>query len=384
MSRTVGRAQDGFVLPAAIIALVLLATLVVGVLFVATEELRAGRSDVADQRALTLAEWGIEQTIATWAATRQTALAVGTTMRADVPSPADGDGVVVTVTRTQRRALWVVARASARDGRALPARRAVGTSLRLIGPSFPLRAALTAAGAVVVENGGTVDGQNDPRVGATRAGWCADDSLATVAGVIAPDSARVCGSDCTGGTPAGVTGAPPVAVAAVGSSDPVFSEFGDESRASLAAGATVILAPERFTPGPVASSTTCDVTAPLNWGDPDGTTACADHHPIVWVRGDAVLATGAVGQGILLVDGDLTLDAAARFVGVVVVRDDIIVRGPGATIAGVAFAANVDGADATRVSDGGVLRFASCAAQVAMLGAARVARTPGRWWAELR
>ena len=375
--------RGGFVLPAAIIALVLLATLVVGVLFVATEELRAGRSDVADQRALTLAEWGIEQAISTWSATRQTALAVGTTMRADVPASAEGEDVAVTVTRTQPRAVWVVAHASARDGRAMPARRAVGASLRLIGPSFPLRAALTAAGAVVVQSGGTVDGQNDPPA-RTRAQWCAEESSASVAGVIAPDRARVCGSDCAGGVPAGVTGAPPVAAAALGSSDPVFREFGDESRASLTARATVILTPETFSPSPVASSSTCDVTAPLNWGDPDGATVCADHYPIVWVRGDAVLATGAVGQGILIVDGDLTLAAGARFAGVVIARDDIIVRGPGATITGVAFAADADGADATHVTDGGVIRFASCTARVAMLGASRLARTPGRWWAELR
>jgi hypothetical protein len=383
MSRNPGRHREGFVLPAAIIALVLLATLVVGVLFVATEELRAGRSDVAEQRALTLAEWGIEQTISSWATTRHTALAVGATIRADVPSTTDGDVVAVTVTRTQPRAVWVVARASARDGRALPARRAIGASFRLIGPAFPLRAALTAGGVVVVQSGGAVDGQGDT-VTTSRSSWCADDAPASVAGVIAPDSARVCGPSCTGDVPVGITGAPPVAVPAASSSDSVFSAFGEESRSSLTARATVILGPGTFTPRPVASPTTCDATAPLNWGDPAGTTVCADHYPIVWVRGDAVLATGSVGQGILLVDGDLTLDPGVRFAGVVVARDDIIVRGPDATIAGAAFAADADGTDATRVVDGGVIRFAGCAARVAMLGAARLARTPARWWAELR
>ena len=382
MSRAVAVRRSGFVLPAAIIALVLLSTLLVGALFVATEELRAGRSDLADERALTAAEHAVEQTIATWPASRNTALAIGETIRVERGATVDGDAVEVTLTRTQLRAVWVVARASAADGRPIPARRAVSASLRLSGPTFPLRAALAAAGAVTVQ-GGMVDGRNEAPGGA-RAEWCTTESPASVAGVIAPDSTRVCGAECTGGVPSGVTGVPPLAVVAVATSDSAFNTFGDESRSSLAARATVVLERGSFTPRPVVSAETCDVRAPLNWGDPDATTPCRDHYPIVWIRGDAMLAAGAAGQGILLVDGDLTLAPGARFVGVVVASDDLIVQGPGATIAGVAFAADADGADGTRVLDGGAIRFDSCAARVAVLAAARPGRTPERWWAELR
>jgi len=386
VSRAVAQRRSGFVLPGAIIALVLLSTLVVGALFVATEELRAGRSDVADQRALTVAEHGIEQTIASWEAVRNTALVVGETVRDDVPPTADGDVVEVTMTRTQPRAVWIVAHAVARDGRPTPARRALGASLRLVGPSFTLRAALTAAGAVTVESGGVIDGQNGqngtPAV--VRAAWCAGESAASVAGVMAPDTARVCGAECTGGVPPGVFGVPAVAMEALVSSDSVFRAFGDESRISLAARASVVLGAGTLTPRPVVSGAKCDVTVALNWGDPDGATPCADHYPIVWVRGDAVLAAGAMGQGILLVDGDVTIEAGARFAGVVVASDDVIVRGDGAEIVGATFAADADGADGTRVSDGGAIRFGRCAARAAMLGASRLVRTPGRWWAELR
>ena len=387
MSRSDAARRRGFALPGAIIALVLLSTLVVGALFVATEELRAGRSDVADQRALTVAEHGIEQTIASWRAIRNTALVVGETVRDDdVPPTADGDVVEITMTRTQPRAVWIVAHAVARDGRPTPARRVVGASLRLVGPSFTLRAALTAAGAVTVESGGVVDGQDGQNgtPAAVRAEWCAGESAASVAGVMAPDSTRVCGAECTGGVLPGVFGVPAVAIEAPVSSDSVFSTFGDESRISLAARASVVLGAGTFTPRPVVSGAECDVTVALNWGDPDGATRCADHYPVVWVRGDAVLAAGAVGQGILLVDGDVTIEAGARFVGVVVASDDVIVSGDGAEIVGATFAADADGADGTRVSNGGAIRFARCAAHVAMLGASRLTRTPGRWWAELR
>ena len=56
--------RGGFALPAAIMALVLLSALVAGALFVSTEELRAGRTDLADQRAMATAEWALERAIA--------------------------------------------------------------------------------------------------------------------------------------------------------------------------------------------------------------------------------------------------------------------------------------------------------------------------------
>ena len=59
---------------------------------------------------------------------------------------------------------------------------------------------------------------------------------------------------------------------------------------------------------------------------------------VVRIRGDAVLSAGSVGQGVLLVDGSLRVDAGARFAGVVIAGNDIEVRGAGAEITGVVFA----------------------------------------------
>ena len=71
------RVRRGFALPTAIIALVLLSALVAGALFVSTEELRAGRGDVADQHALSTAEWALERAISDWDARRNTPHLVG-------------------------------------------------------------------------------------------------------------------------------------------------------------------------------------------------------------------------------------------------------------------------------------------------------------------
>ena len=104
----------------------------------------------------------------------------------------------------------------------------------------------------------------------------------------------------------------------------------------------------------------------------------------MYVRGNAVVGPGSVGQGMLLVDGDVTLEAGARFAGIVIATNAIIVRGSGAEINGIALAANANAAGATRVEQGGAIRYGGCIARAAAIGAARLVRTPERWWAELR
>jgi hypothetical protein len=127
----------------------------------------------------------------------------------------------------------------------------------------------------------------------------------------------------------------------------------------------------------------CDTRDPLNWGSPAGG-VCGDHYPIVRITGDATLGAGAVGQGVLIVDGSLRVTAGAQFSGIVIAANEIEVVGTDARIIGVAIALDGDRAGASRVADGGVIRFARCTARRAQLGAARLERTPGRWWAELR
>jgi type II secretory pathway pseudopilin PulG len=374
-------ARPGFALPSAIIVLVLLSTLIVGTLFVATEELRSGRSDVADQRALAAAEWALERAALGWDAQRNSALGIGERVELGVFTD-EGDSVRAIATRVARRAVWIAARATSFDGRAIPARRVVGGSFRLVGPNVSLAAALTSGGTVTVVTGGVVSGRDSAST-VVSARSCAGEPRADAAGVAVPDSAGACGATCATTPPVGVDGAPPVTLGP-GANDPAFSTFGDESRASLAQRATVVLGAGTYVSRPVVVANACVVSDPLNWGDPSGESPCGDHFPVVHVRGDAVLAAGAVGQGVLLVDGDLTLEAGARFAGIVVVADDVVVRGPGADISGVVLAANADGVDGTRVEHGGAVRFGSCVARAASLGTARLERTPGRWWAELR
>ena len=382
MTRSSRAAIDrrGIALPAAIMALVLLSALVAGALYVSTEELRAGRGDVASERALAAAESALERAVVAWDPQRSTSLSIGTSATVERWSSASGDRAEVTATRVGARTIWLTAASSGADGRTIPARHTIAASLRLVGPRFPLSAALTAAGKVTIRDA-TVEGR-DASTGGAPLMACADDANADVAGLAVPDALLACGVTCSGGIPAGVSGSPPVTVDASLTIASAFS-FGDDTPATLARRAALVLPGGTFTPRPSVTGDACNVQDPLNWGDPaDG--ACGNLFRIVHVRGDAVLGAGSVAQGVLLVDGALRVEPGARFVGVVVAANDIEVLGVGASITGAAFAMDADRAGESLVADGAEVRFSSCAVRRTELGIARLVRTPGRWWAELR
>lgn len=370
--------EHGFVLPAAIMALVVISALVAGALVISSEELRAGRTDLAAQRAFAAAELALERTIATWDVQLNVSARVGETRTLAVVGDSRGDTTVVTAMRTHERTFWITSRGTSHaDGRPIPARATIGASTRLIVPVVPVQAALTVSGAATID-GGTVDGR-DATSGAGT-GVCPW-SAADIAGIIAPDSSRVCGADCATGAPPGVTGAPPVAVGGGLTSD---SAAMSRAWASAAERATATLPGGDLDVRPVVAGGRCVRADPLNWGDPSGAGACVDHFPVIRITGNATLVAGSAGQGILLVDGSLRVASGARFDGIVLARNDVVVDGADAVITGLAIALDADGVDGSVVRSGGTIRFASCIARRALLGAARLTRTPERWWTELR
>lgn len=109
-------------------------------------------------------------------------------------------------------------------------------------------------------------------------------------------------------------------------------QLGRFDQAWLAANATSRV-PNWLTPAPNAVAGRCVTSDPANWGDPSGSGACAAHRPLVAAAGDLVVS-GGVGQGTLIVPGDLTLEAGAHFFGVVLVGGSLRVLG-GSGIVGV-------------------------------------------------
>ena len=144
--------------------------------------------------------------------------------------------------------------------------------------------------------------------------------------------------------------------------------------------ASVRLAPGALVgvPGPLARDGACDTTRPSNWGDPSGAGPCAGWLPIVHVPGDLAIV-GGVGQGILLVDGDLDVSGGVQFAGAVIVAGTLSV-GPGGALlsGGVRAAAVVDGAGASNVTTP-IVR-SSCALRAALRAAGTLVRVGERPW----
>ncbi|HEX5076353.1 MAG TPA: hypothetical protein VFW03_24275 [Gemmatimonadaceae bacterium] len=378
MTRPRLRARAGFALPVALFALVLVSALVAGALFVATEELRAGRGDSADQRALAAAEWALDRAILTWDSRRNVTQRVGRvdTLMTEYGPP--NDTTVVVATRVQGRAVWMAATATrGGDGRSIPARHTIAASLRLVTAPFPTPAALTSNGGVVVD-GGVVDG----RAGPTPVDSVNCTESASAAGIRVLDVSRVTCPSCGTSSGSGVFGLPPIDSGGI--TDSTMATVVNATISSLAGRASVDLPGGTMTPRPTPGDAFCDLTDPYNWGDPGGSSACSNWLPVIHVRGSVVLAAGSVGQGILVADGSVRVEDGARFVGVVMARGDVAVRGLGAEIAGAVFAAPGSTQEVSRISDGGSIRFDPCAVQRASLSTARLVRTPERWWVELR
>jgi hypothetical protein len=174
---------------------------------------------------------------------------------------------------------------------------------------------------------------------------------------------------------------PPVAPFAVTDSATLL-HFGQFDWTALAEAATTHLTPGIVGPVPRVGDEECDTTDPENWGEPIKANGgvCTSYYAIVHVSGDLIV-DGGRGEGVLIVDGDLTLRGGFEFSGVVLVRGALHSGVGGARITGaVALAARHQ----TTSSLGGIaIGFSRCAARKALLALAHPIPIVERSWYEV-
>lgn len=141
----------------------------------------------------------------------------------------------------------------------------------------------------------------------------------------------------------------------------VFADWVARSTKTLAPSATPIFL------GPRYSSNRCVRADPSNWGDPhDAMSDCGAYLPVLNVSGDLSIG-GGVGQGVLLVDGDLVLSGGFVFHGLVLVTGRLETRGSGATLVGAIQASDVQGVGSNLISGLTVITYSTCALGRALL-----------------
>lgn len=376
---TRGREQGGFVLPVALLVLVLLAMISVTGLHLARSDYRAAEATRQAAVALAAADAGAARTVALWSQ--------------DVPAlPPAGDSLVVDWQELPDGSLYrsVVRRSSVATGEIAPPRVLVRTTARVRPPGTARRTVVTVVeasdqapwccgAALKVRGGVRVTGAKGLVPNSGIAGedhvppeWGGSFCPAPPAdgpGALVPAAASV---DVRSGGE--VTGAPAVEVdPAISAAD--FTTFGSLTYAQLAAAADhQFTGNTRFRDelAPVVSGGVCATGVSTNWGAPlDPAGPCGSWAPIVHVTGNLTIQGADQGQGILLVDGDLTIQGPFRFDGVVIVLGRMRFTSAGRIFGGVLARGGAGGGSQSEISSGGRVMYSSCAVQRAL------ARTPG-------
>jgi hypothetical protein len=183
----------------------------------------------------------------------------------------------------------------------------LGWLLRPRPDSVSLAAAVSVAAPVALGDGVVISGADEAPPGVDSC--AASDS--TIAGIAAP-SVEVGGS-------AQVLGSPPELLQATGDLG-LFERFSDR--------ASIILTGGTYAPSPATVGTSCDRLRSTNWGDPVGTAEpCSGYLPLVRVEGDLTLG-GGIGQGILLVNGNLRVTGPFTFHGMMIVKGAVDITAP--------------------------------------------------------
>lgn len=182
----------------------------------------------------------------------------------------------------------------------------LGWLLRPAPDSFAPDAAVSVGGSVGLGDGVDISGVGDED--------CPPPDSA-IAG-IAARAVSIVGS-------ASLTGAPPEALRS--SSDSGLDAGDLDVFNRLNGRATLVLPGGSYTTGPATVGTSCDLQQPTNWGGSGA--PCRDYFPLVRIDGDLTLG-GGVGQGILLVNGDLHVLSTYTFHGIVIVTGEVDITAP--------------------------------------------------------
>jgi hypothetical protein len=374
--------RSGVALGVVIVALGLIGALAAGSFLAAMGDARAGRDALTTQPALIAAERALTETQRGWSRERTVVMRDGESVSDSMTFP-DGGRASIQVTRLDPYTFWAVA-----DGYSV-ARSPVGGATRSLNlvwrvavPTMPITGALTSRGAVDIRDSSVASGADLSPTHLVSRGSCPGPT-AGAAGVVAADTSVVCAGGCGWAVPPRLIGTPPKQESVFAGDTNSYARWGAESWVSLAGRADIVLGSGSVVTRPAVSAGRCDVRDPLNWGDPLHAGPCADYFPVIYSPGDLVLRAGSVGQGVLLVDGDLDLEGA-EFHGVIVVRDDLASpRGPN-HIVGAVMVADARATDPTILAKGTAIEYSSCLIDRALRGSARLVRAKQRGWAELR
>ncbi|MBA3521396.1 MAG: hypothetical protein H0T90_02675 [Gemmatimonadales bacterium] len=372
--------ERGIALAVAIFALVVIGALVAGTFFAGRLEQQSGQNVFYAAEAAEAADAGLSDAVGTALSADLEAIAIGDSINLAVVSLGAGVDVTRKINRLTEGVFLVRALGTRDDAGGNPlATRSVASLLRLATANLQINAGLTALGDVVLSGTAEVSGLD-----AVPAGWAAPPAVAC------PGLADKAGIKYNGDLT--VSGAAELRGAPDSLEDPslnLSNVLGDGTFEELKSLQTLALSNGfNAQPGPAvtANPTRCNTSVQSNWGDPlvKGS-PCWNYFPIIYHQGDLSLS-GGVGQGILLIEGNLTAQGGFVFYGPVIATGSVSTRGnnggQGAKFYGGIVAQNVE-LDDSRLTGGATVLYSSCAIKRALKGSATVTTLNERSWAQL-
>jgi len=412
----VPRARRGMALAVAIFAIVVIGALLAGAYFASSQERKIGRNTLVEQRSLNVAEYGLNFDVSNWDQSRnlEGTFPVGTVDANPRYVNQIGDTAFVSVTRLTPTNFLVVSSGRANiDNASTQAFRRTSMMVQIAYPSVNLAGALVSAGQVRLGGSGAIVGfDKDP------AGWggeCDPYATANLAAIAvgSADMLKMKNTDSvyaepTASNPNGAfapEGSGIMQITPVASTPSTYISYGSESWETLKANADIKL-PATFTSSPapslVAGTTKCDRTNVANWGQinhvnttaaPNAFADCIKYYPIIYAPGDLSIS-GGTGQGILMVNGNLTVNGGFEFDGLVIVKNELKKGNGTATIRGGVMVAGAN-INCTVLGSNGqcmevvdmtgtiTIAYSKCAVENALRGSAILVPVKQRSWAQL-
>jgi Tfp pilus assembly protein PilX len=375
--------ERGIALAVAVFALVVIGVLVAGTFFAGRLEQQTGRNAIYAAQAAEVAEAGLNEAVNSQTAAALLAMPVtdadpaNATALTTYSSPSGYASATRSINRLTDN-LFLVRSLGARTnaGGGQLATRSLGQLIRLVQLDIEVKAGLTALGDVTITGGAEVSGydQVPPLWG----------------GIDCPPLDSVTGVRYNNGTltqkgNGSYEGDPASEVDASLNPTDMKKAFDQ-----LKAMATLILAnsnPAATVPAYTATvPQRCNTAVETNWGEPEvNTDPCFNYFPVIYHNGNLKLQ-GDRGQGILLVEGDLTVTGSMVFYGPVFVTGTLSTSGTGgdgAKFYGGVIAGNVALDDLTKLAGGAMVNYSSCALKRALDNTATPAPLAERSWVQL-
>ena len=365
--------RKGMALPMALGAIVIIGGLISAAVYVSTQDYRIASNTARESQAIAVAEYGLNRALQEWQPSLNLSMVTGDTLKKSYT--VNGGTANVLITKLPG-SFFLASSEGTTGGMGQQARRRYGTLLRINTPNVNFLGAVTAAGNVTVKGNVTVNG-ND----VSPTGWGSCPTLTNIPGSVVTPSATVSVQGSVS-----ITGNPAYTTSTTAGDTNTYFNYGNSTYTSLAALANITLPGGNYSGmAPVVSGSACQTSSSNNWGDPVRHTpaaACESYFPIIHITGN-LTATNGTGQGILLVDGDLTKAGNFNFYGLVIARGTIRSSGSNNGVTGAELAASIDEGDAVLLTGSTKIQYSSCVLSNAFNGSSTLAPVKQRAWVDL-